>query len=110
MTELETQVALVGQRIDTVEKSHEALAKRLNGNLERFSGAVESLREQTSGEIKELRQLISDRFGPALNDRIDERIKVDKAEHPAPVPGWVPWIIGGLSTVATGCVVWIVTR
>lgn len=96
------KLLVIEERVTTLSQSHEALARRLNGNLERVAN-----------EVKELRELISERFGEALDRRIDARIKVDKAEHPAPpppVPGWVPWIVGFLSSVATGCIVWIVTH
>ncbi len=96
------KVLVIEERVTALSQSHEALEKRLNGNLERLTS-----------ETKQMRELISERFGEALDHRVDDRIKVDKAEHPAPpppTPGWVPWVIGALSTVATGAVVYIVTH
>ena len=96
------RLLVIEERVTAQGQAHEALARRLNGNLERFSD-----------EMGKMRELISERFGEALDRRIDARIKVDKADHPAPVPpvpGWVPWVIGGLSTIATGSITWIVTH
>jgi hypothetical protein len=68
-------------------------------NIETMAQRVDRL----SDELLQLRTQVS---GEPMDRRIDERVRLARGQD-FRMPDWVPWAIGGLSTICTGLIVYL---
>ncbi|MDP2871914.1 MAG: hypothetical protein Q8P31_05180 [Bacillota bacterium] len=81
----------------------------VTGKLATLAATVDFLAQGVDRLTDELRQLKTQVCGEAMDRRIDERVRLVRGQDWR-MPEWVPWAIGGLSTICTGLIVYLLTH
>lgn len=80
----------------------------VTSRLATLGANVEFLAQRVDRMADELVQLKTQVCGETMDRKIDERVRLARGQD-FRMPDWVPWAIGGLSTICTGLIIYLLS-